>query len=144
MRAVVQRVTNASVFVDNKLVNEINDGLLVYLGINHTDDIKTANKIINKIVNLRIFSDHEDKLNLNIDYVKGEILLISQFTLYGDVRKSNRPSFTEASNGEDAIKLYNYIIDELNKKVKTKGGIFGHNMDVRSTNSGPVTILIEY
>lgn len=144
MKAVVQRVSSASVSVRGEMVNKIDNGLLVYLGITHTDDILTANKMVKKISNLRIFEDENNKLNLSINEVGGNILLISQFTLYGDVRKSNRPSFTEAMSGNESEKLYNYVLDKLNENIVTKGGVFGAFMDIESVNKGPVTIIIEY
>lgn len=144
MRAVVQRVSKASVKVADEIINEIGTGYLIYLGISKDDNIETCNKLINKICNLRIFSDSNDKLNLDINTVGGEILLISQFTLYGDVKNSNRPSFTEAMPSGDSHKLYEYMLDKFNERIKTKGGAFGAHMEVESVNNGPVTILIEY
>src|SRR5690554_513619 len=108
MRAVVQRVVKAKVFSNSTLINEISDGLLVYIGFTQSDNQIIADKMIRKIMNLRIFNDSNDKLNENILTVNGKILFISQFTLYGDVNRSNRPSFTQALNGEKAEPLYNY------------------------------------
>ena len=144
MKAVIQRVSCASVKVDNKIVGQINKGFVVLLGITHTDTEKEAKFIAAKIANLRVFEDNEGKMNLSLKDVKGEVLIISQFTLYGDARKGNRPGFTEAARPEIAIPLYEYFITEIKKAgITVATGIFGAKMEVEIHNSGPVTIILE-
>lgn len=144
MRAVVQRVSSSKVTVDGEVTGEINKGLLVLLGVTHEDTSKDVDYIIDKVLNLRIFEDENEKMNLSLKDVNGELLLVSQFTLYGDTKKGNRPSFIEAARPEMAINLYNYIIDELKKQIpKVETGIFGAEMQVKLVNDGPVTILLE-
>ena len=148
MRAVVQRVKNASVKIQNTsdedyINGEIDKGLLVFLGITHEDNDKDLDYIADKISGLRIFEDEQGKMNLSIDDIKGEILLISQFTLYGDCRKGRRPGFTDAARPEIAIPLYEKMIDTLKLKgIKVEVGIFGADMLVDIQNDGPVTILL--
>jgi len=144
MKAVIQRVSSASVKVNNKIVGQINKGFVVLLGITHTDTEKEAKFIAGKISNLRIFEDNEGKMNLSLKDVKGETLIISQFTLYGDARKGNRPSFTEAARPETAIPLYEYFVEEMKRSgIPVATGIFGAKMEVEIHNSGPVTIIVE-
>jgi D-aminoacyl-tRNA deacylase len=144
MRAIIQRVSSASVKVDNKVVGQINKGFVVLLGITHKDTEVEAKFIANKITNLRIFSDDEGKMNLSLKDVNGGALIVSQFTLYGDARKGNRPSFTDAARPEVAIPLYEYFVSEVKKAgIPVATGIFGAMMDVEINNSGPVTIMIE-
>ncbi|WP_313568516.1 D-aminoacyl-tRNA deacylase [Acetoanaerobium noterae] len=149
MRAVVQRVKNASVKIQNTsdedyINGEIDKGLLVFLGITHEDNDKDLDYIADKISGLRIFEDEQGKMNLSIDDIKGEILLISQFTLYGDCRKGRRPGFTDAARPEIAIPLYEKMIDTLKLKgIKVEVGIFGADMLVDIQNDGPVTILLD-
>ena len=143
MRVVVQRSKYSKVEVDGKLVNEINSGLVLLVGFTSLDDRKKVEYMAKKVSNLRIFDDESGVMNKSILDVGGSILAISQFTLYGDASKGNRPSYIEALNGEDAIKLYELFISELNKYVDTKPGIFGANMQVSILNDGPVTILLE-
>ena len=143
MRAVVQRVLNASVTVDHEVVGKIENGYLIYIGISTQDDAKIASKMAEKIHNLRIFEDEHEKMNLNLQQVNGSILLISQFTLYGDTKGNNRPSFIEAARPEQATPLYEQVIQELKKHHKVEKGVFGAHMDVHSINDGPVTIVIE-
>ncbi len=144
MKFVIQRVKSASVEVDKKLVSEIKNGFLVLIGITHNDTKEVADYLINKLVNLRIFKDENDKLNLSLNQINGELLLVSQFTLYGDCSRGNRPSFTEAAEPKYANELYEYIIDECKKKVPiVKSGIFGADMKVSLLNDGPVTIIME-
>ena len=144
MKAVIQRVSYASVKVENKIVRQINKGFAVLLGITHSDTEKEVKFVAGKVVNLRIFEDSAGKMNLSLKDVKGEVLIVSQFTLYGDARKGNRPSFTEAARPETAIPLYNYFIDEIKKSgIPVANGIFGAKMEVEIHNSGPVTIIIE-
>ncbi len=143
MKFLVQRVNNAKVEVDNKIVGKISKGYVVLIGIKQGDTIKEADFLINKLLNLRIFEDENEKMNFNIKDVKGEILLISQFTLYGNTEKGNRPSFIESAKPEEAISLYEYIINKLREEIKVETGIFGAKMDVNLTNHGPVTIMLE-
>ena len=144
MRFIIQRVKKSSVTVDNKIVGRINKGFLVLIGITHTDTTEIADKMIKKMVNLRVFSDENDKMNLALKDVEGELLLISQFTLYADCKKGNRPSFVDAAKPEYANELYEYVIEkckESGNKVQT--GIFGADMKVELLNDGPVTIVLD-
>ena len=144
MRAVIQRVTQASVTVEGELVSNIQKGLRVLLGVTHKDTEKDADYLAEKIANLRIFTDSEDKMNLSLKDVNGEVLVVSQFTLYGDARKGRRPSFINAAKGEVSEPLYELTckkIEELGFVVKK--GIFGADMQVDLINDGPVTILLE-
>lgn len=144
MRAVVQRVSQANVKVDGKIVGEINKGLLVFLGVGKEDDDKDLDYMIDKILGLRIFEDENGKLNLSLLDIKGELLVISQFTLYGNVKKGKRPSFTDAADPDIANKYYELFIQKAREKgVKTEHGIFGADMKVSLINDGPVTILID-
>ncbi len=144
MKFVIQRVENASVEVDEKIVGKIDKGYLVLIGITHTDTKETADYLINKLINLRVFEDENDKLNLSLNSVNGELLLISQFTLYGDCSRGNRPSFDGAAKPDYANELYEYIVTECKKRVsKVETGIFGANMKLNLVNYGPVTIIIE-
>lgn len=143
MRVVVQRSKYSKVEVDSKLVNEIPFGLVLLVGFTEGDSEKEIEKIAKKIVNLRIFDDENGVMNKSILDVGGQILLISQFTLYGDATKGNRPSYIKALNGKEAIKLYERFNMELNRYVKTLSGVFGADMEVSILNDGPVTILLE-
>lgn len=149
MRAVVQRVKKASVKIQNTsdgdyINGQIDKGLLIFLGITHEDNDKDLDYIADKISGLRIFEDEQGKMNLSIDDIKGEILLISQFTLYGDCRKGRRPGFTDAARPEIAIPLYEKMIETLKLKgIKVEVGIFGADMLVDIQNDGPVTILLD-
>ena len=145
MWLVVQRVTNANVKIDNKIVGQINQGFLVLLGIKSTDTKDDADYLVRKLVNLRIFSDEDDKMNLALKDVSGELLIISQFTLYGDCKKSgNRPSFSDSAKPDIAIPLYEYFVEECKKQVPVvQTGIFGADMKVNLLNDGPVTIIID-
>ena len=144
MKFVVQRVKNASVEVDGKTVGKINKGFLVLIGITHEDTIENADYLVKKLVNLRVFGDEEDKMNLALKDVGGELLLISQFTLYANCEKGNRPSFVEAAKPDKANELYEYIIKECKKQIEVvETGIFGADMKVSLLNDGPVTIILE-
>ena len=146
MRAVIQSVKEASVEIDGKLYSSIKGGYAVLLGISVNDTDKDIDYIVDKIVNLRIIRDSEDKLNNDIKSIDGEILIISQFTLYGDARKGRRPSYIEAAKGEIALSLYNLAVERLKKSYnenKIFTGVFGAMMNVKIINSGPVTILID-
>ncbi len=144
MKAVVQRVSNANVKVEGKTVGSIDKGFVVLLGVGNNDNREKADYLIKKITALRIFRDEADKMNLSLKDVKGEILIISQFTLFADCSRGNRPSFTNAGNPELANELYEYFIEECKKLgFKTEHGIFGADMKVSLTNDGPVTIVLE-
>jgi len=144
MRALVQRVVSASVTVDNKLISEIGSGLLVFLGIKADDTQSDRDYLIKKILNLRIFSDQEDKMNKSIVDISGEMLLVSQFTLYGDCAKGNRPSFAKAMKPEQAKQCYDDFVQTLKQQYHAvKEGVFAAHMQVALVNDGPVTILIE-
>lgn len=140
----MQRVKEASVEVDNNMVGKINKGLLVFVGITHEDTVQEADYLINKLVNLRIFTDENDKMNLNVKQVEGEILLISQFTLYADTTHGHRPDFIQAANPNVANELYEYIIKKCKEtNINIQTGIFGADMKVKLINDGPVTIMLE-
>ena len=143
MRVVVQKTLDASVVVNDRLVNKINHGLMVLVGFTKGDDEATINKMIQKITKLRIFEDENNIMNLSVLDVGGEILAISQFTLYGNPYNGNRPSYIDALNPNDAKNLYDYFIKECNKIVPTYPGIFGADMKVSLINNGPTTIIID-
>ncbi|MCD6420374.1 MAG: D-tyrosyl-tRNA(Tyr) deacylase [Synergistetes bacterium] len=145
MRAVIQRVKYASVEVDNKTVSEICNGIAVLLGVSKKDTEDDVKYTAEKIVNLRIFEDKEGKMNLSLKEIGGEILIVSQFTLYGDTRKGRRPSFIEAANYEDGKKLFNKFVSFVKEiySGKVVTGIYGANMLVKIHNDGPVTIIID-
>ena len=144
MRAVVQRVKEAKVVVDGKTVGEIGRGLLVLLGVEQTDEEKDAEYLVSKIIHLRIFKDSEQKFNLSLVDVKGEMLVVSQFTLLGDCRKGRRPSFTDAALPEKAKELYEYFISSVAKNnIPVASGEFQAMMDVHLLNDGPVTMLLD-
>ena len=143
MKVVVQRSKYSKVEVNNKLINEISSGMVILVGFTEGDDDAKILKMVKKIVNLRIFDDENGVMNKSILDVEGKILSISQFTLYGDTSKGNRPSYVKALNGNLAIKLYDKFNEELNKYVQTLPGIFGADMQVSILNDGPVTIVME-
>ncbi|KXZ39433.1 D-tyrosyl-tRNA(Tyr) deacylase [Alkalithermobacter thermoalcaliphilus JW-YL-7 = DSM 7308] len=144
MRAVVQRVSNSKVTVDNEVVGQIGKGLMVLLGVTHSDNESDIKYLVDKILNLRIFEDEEGKMNLSLLDIKGELLVVSQFTLYGDCRKGRRPSFTEAAKPELANQLYEQFIKECKKyNIKVEQGKFGADMKVDILNDGPVTMLLD-
>ena len=143
MRAVVQRVSHAQVKVDGKVVGKIEKGYLVLLGVKEGDTTKEADFLANKVVNLRVFEDENDKMNLSIKDVGGEMLIVSQFTLYGDASHGNRPSFIEAARPEEANSLYEYFCDKVGQEVHVEKGVFQAEMKVELLNDGPVTILLE-
>ena len=144
MRFVVQRVSEASVSVDNNIIGRIQKGFLVLIGVNHTDTKEIADKMVKKLIGLRIFEDENGKTNLDLRSVSGGLLLVSQFTLYADARKGNRPSFTQASSGEVANELYEYVVDLCGKEISTvETGSFGADMKVSLINDGPFTIILD-
>lgn len=144
MRAVVQRVTNADVTVEGKVTGAINKGFVVLLGVEDTDDIKDVNYIVDKVSGLRVFEDEDEKMNLSLMDVGGQVLAVSQFTLLGDARKGKRPSFIKAARPEKAKELYNEFVKQIKEKgIFTGEGIFQADMLVRINNDGPVTILLD-
>lgn len=144
MRAVVQRVSWASVTVDDEIVGEIGSGLLVLLGVTHADQQRDADYLVDKIVNLRIFDDAEGKMNLSLADVKGGMLVVSQFTLYGDTRGGRRPSFIAAATSVEANVLYEYFVAKATDFVANIAtGKFGEMMNVELVNDGPVTIILD-
>lgn len=144
MKTVIQRVKKASVHIDSKKTASIEKGLVVFIGITHTDKKETADFMADKIVNLRIFEDKEEKMNLSGLDVGAEFLVVSQFTLYGDCRKGRRPSYTDAAAPEKAIPLYEYFIEKLRSyNVKVETGRFQAKMLVSLENDGPVTLIVE-
>ncbi len=145
MKVVIQRVSQASVMIDGAVHNQINQGFVVLLGIGQTDDEQDINYLAQKILGLRVFSDHEGKMNHSLDDVKGEILLISQFTLFASTKKGNRPSYIDAAPPGMAIPLYEKFIEVIQASIgsRLKTGIFGADMKVSLINDGPVTIQID-
>ena len=143
MRFVIQRVTHASVTVDGNTVGKIGKGFLVLIGIHDSDTREIADKLIKKLLGLRIFDDKNGKTNLSLEDVSGELLLISQFTLYADCRRGFRPSFVKAGAPDMANELYEYIISECEQHFPTQKGIFGADMKVELLNDGPFTIILD-
>lgn len=144
MRAVVQRVSSASVEVDEEIVGQINDGLVILLGIGESDGVEDVEYLIDKIINLRIFEDTNEKMNLSLMDLEYELLVVSQFTLYGDCRKGRRPNFMEAAKSEKAQELYNIFLTKCkNFEIKVQAGIFQAYMKVKLINDGPVTIILD-
>jgi len=144
MRFVIQRAQKASVSIEGNIVGKINKGFLVLIGVSREDTKVEADKMIKKLIGLRIFEDENGKTNLSLKDVGGELLLVSQFTLYADCKKGNRPSFINAGNPEMANGLYEYIIDECKKEVSiVEKGIFGADMKIELINDGPFTIILD-
>lgn len=144
MKILIQRVLNASVSIDGKLINKIDKGYMLLVSFTNNDDIEIAQKMANKLTNLRIFEDNEGKTNLSLKDVNGEILSISQFTLYASLKKGNRPSFLDSMKGEDAIILYDKFNELLrNNGFNVKCGVFGADMKVSLINDGPFTIMMD-
>ena len=144
MRAVVQRVSESSVTIKGEVAGKIGPGLTVLLGVTHEDTEKAADDLVDKIINLRIFSDEAGKMNRSLLDTGGEMLVVSQFTLYGDCRKGRRPSFIQAAGPEKGNALYEYFVKKVKEKgVKTATGRFGAMMDVALINDGPVTLILE-
>ncbi|ABR31164.1 D-tyrosyl-tRNA(Tyr) deacylase [Thermosipho melanesiensis] len=145
MRAVVQRVNSANVDVNGKIIGKIKKGLLVLLGVGKNDTESDAEYLVNKILNLRIFDDNKGKMNLSLLDIKGDILIVSQFTLYGDCRRGRRPSYSDSASPEKAKKLYEYFVEKIRKEynIKVETGEFGAYMKVNLENDGPVTLLLD-
>ena len=144
MRAVVQRVKEARVEVDGKITGAVGQGLLIFLGVGEGDTEKDCDFLVNKIINLRIFSDENDLMNLSLMDISGSVLVVSQFTLWGDCRKGRRPSFAKAAGPEKARELYNKFIEIINEQgIKVETGEFQSMMDVYLVNDGPVTLLLD-
>ena len=144
MRIVLQRVTSAAVKVDGKVCGKIGTGYLVLLGIGKEDTEEECRKLADKVMNLRIFSDENDKINLSLSDVDGELLIVSQFTLYADCRKGNRPNFIQAGAPDEAERLYEYFAEYCRSKGKhVETGIFGADMKVELVNDGPFTVILE-
>ncbi len=144
MKVVIQRVTEASVEIEEAIYSSIKNGLLVLLGISVADEKEDVDWLCKKIIGLRIFSDENELMNLSVKDINGQILLVSQFTLYGDTNKGNRPSFIQAARPEKAIPLYEYFIQQLCKNdINVHTGKFGADMKVSLINDGPVTIIID-
>lgn len=144
MRAVLQRVTRASVTVDGEVLGKIGKGFMILLGVENSDTEEITDKMADKICKLRIFEDENGKTNCSLKDVDGELLLVSQFTLYASCRKGNRPSFTQAGDPKKAEELYEYIIKECNKEIDVvQTGIFGAHMEVALINDGPFTVVLE-
>lgn len=145
MRIVLQRVSEASVRINGSVKGEIGKGFLILLGIEHDDTNEDAQWLIQKITQLRVFSDEEGKMNLSIQEIKGRMLVVSQFTLHASTKKGNRPSYIRAARPETAIPLYNFFLDELERiaEQKVESGEFGGDMKVALVNDGPVTIIMD-
>ena len=144
MKFVIQRVAHADVIVDGKELGKIGKGFMVLIGVSKEDDKSIADKMVDKMIKLRIFEDENGKTNLSLDDVRGELLLISQFTLYANCKKGNRPSFIDAGDPDDANALYEYIIEKCRERVNVvERGEFGADMKVTLLNDGPFTIVLD-
>lgn len=144
MKLVIQRVNEASVKVNNEIIGKIGKGFLVLIGITHSDTKEKVDFLVKKMCNLRIFEDEAGKMNLSLKEVDGELLLVSQFTLYADCQSGNRPSFTNSAKPDFANELYEYFVTQCRKNIcKVNTGRFGAHMDVQLLNDGPVTIILE-
>ena len=144
MKALIQRVKRASVTIEGKLYSKIDKGLLVFLGVQKGDNEENADKLAQKLVNLRIFEDENEKMNLSLKDVNGQMLVVSQFTLCGDCKKGTRPSFDNAELPQKANQLYEYFVSQIKAQgIETQTGSFGAMMDVELINDGPVTFMVE-
>ena len=143
MKALIQRVTSSSVEVEGTNVGQINKGLLVFIGIEKLDELSHADKMINKILSYRVFSDENDKMNLSVSDINGDVLLVSQFTLVADTKNGTRAGFSNAMNPLEAENIYDYMVEKFKKFVNIQSGVFGADMKVSLVNDGPVTFLLE-
>ena len=143
MKALIQRVTSSSVEVDGTNVGQINKGLLVFIGIEKLDELSHADKMINKILSYRVFSDENDKMNLSVIDINGDVLLVPQFTLAADTKNGTRAGFSTAMKPIEAENIYDYMVEKFKTFVNTQSGVFGANMKVLLVNDGPVTFLLE-
>lgn len=144
MRALIQRVSSSQVTVDDKVIGKIGQGFTVLVGYTHTDTPLLNEKMVDKILNLRVFADDAGKMNLSIKEAGGSLLVVSQFTLYGNVSSGRRPDFLKSAKPELAIPLYNDFVEKLKKHIKVETGEFGAMMQVSLVNEGPVTLMIEF
>ena len=144
MKAVIQRVTKANVSIDGEVVGKIDKGYLVLLGVTHEDDKPVVDRIVKKMIGLRIFADENGKTNLSLKDVNGQLLIVSQFTLYADTRHGNRPGFTNAAKPDKANELYEYFVEKCKEQISiVQTGRFGADMEVSLVNDGPFTIILE-
>lgn len=145
MKLVIQRVISSSLYIEGSLISQIKQGLVVFIGISKSDSENVIDKLVKKLLNLRVFKDENSKMNYSILDIEGEILLVSQFTLYADTRKGNRPSFINSADPKNAEPLYNKFLEKLHIVLgdNIKTGRFGANMQIELVNDGPVTIIIE-
>ena len=143
MRAIVEKVKNCTLYSEGKLFSHIDNGFLVFFCVHETDTLEMVSHFAQRILKLRVFRDQNDKMNLDIQKIGGEIMLVSNFTLYGRTKGANRPDFTHSAKPELAEKIYNALIDQLEKFVPTKTGVFRTHMDIEMTADGPGTFLIE-
>lgn len=143
MIALIQRVKQASVTVDNQIIGQINHGLLILLGVEQGDDEQKAIRLCEKVLGYRVFSDNEGKMNLNVNQANGEVLVVSQFTLVADTQKGMRPSFTKGAKPDEANKLYQFFVEQCKKQINTKTGQFAADMQVSLINDGPVTFWLQ-
>jgi len=143
MKALIQRVTSSSVEVDGTNVGQINKGLLVFIGIEKLDELSHADKMINKILSYRVFSDENDKMNLSVSDINGDVLLVPQFTLAADTKNGTRAGFSTAMKPLEAENIYDYMVEKFKTFVNIQSGVFGADMKVSLVNDGPVTFLLE-
>ena len=143
MKALIQRVTSSSVEVDGTNVGQITKGLLVFIGIEKLDELSHADKMINKILSYRVFSDENDKMNLSVSDINGDVLLVPQFTLAADTKNGTRAGFSTAMKPIEAENIYDYMVEKFKTYLNTQSGVFGANMKVSLVNDGPVTFLLE-
>ena len=143
MKALIQRVTSSSVEVDGTNVGQINKGLLVFIGIEKLDELSHADKMINKILSYRVFSDENDKMNLSVSDINGDVLLVPQFTLAADTKNGTRAGFSTAMKPIEAENIYDYMVEKFKTYVNIQSGVFGADMKVSLVNDGPVTFLLE-
>ena len=143
MKALIQRVTSSSVEVDGTNVGQINKGLLVFIGIEKLDELSHADKMINKVLSYRVFSDENDKMNLSVSDINGDVLLVPQFTLAADTKNGTRAGFSTAMKPIEAENIYDYMVEKFKKFVNIQSGVFGADMKVSLVNNGPVTFLLE-